>query len=58
MKYDVDADISETKDVAAEQPAVVERLLALAEQARRDLGDSLTGKVGAGVREPGRLAEE
>ncbi len=56
--YDVDADISEAKDVAAEQPTVVERLLALAEQARRDLGDSLTGKVGAGVREPGRLAEE
>ena len=56
--YDVDADIGEAKNVAAEQPAVVERLLALAEQARRDLGDSLTGRVGAGVREPGRLTEE
>ena len=43
--YDVDADIGETKNVAAEHPEVVERLLALAEQARGDLGDSLTGRV-------------
>jgi arylsulfatase len=56
--YDVDADISETKEIAAEHPAVVQRLLALAEQARGDLGDSLTAKTGAGVREPGRLTDE
>jgi arylsulfatase A len=55
--YDLDSDISETKNIAAEHPDVVKRLLALAEQARGDLGDSLTGKVGAGVREPGRLSD-
>jgi hypothetical protein len=34
----------------------VRRLEALAEKARADLGDSLTGRTGSGVREPGRVA--
>ncbi len=55
--YDVDADTSETTDLAMARPEVVARLQALAEQARGDLGDSLTSRVGSGVREPGRLAE-
>mgnify|MGYP000190442365 CR=1 FL=1 len=37
--YDLHADIGETTNVAAEQPQVVERLRALAEWAREDLGD-------------------
>ena len=52
--YDLVADISETTDVAPAHPDVVARLSALAEQAREDLGDSLTNRTGRGVREPGR----
>ncbi len=52
--YDLDVDVSEATDVAALHPDVVKRLLALAEQAREDLGDSLTQRVGSGVRDPGR----
>ncbi len=37
--YDLKMDISEMHDVADRHPDVVERLLALAEQARADLGD-------------------
>jgi arylsulfatase A-like enzyme len=54
--YDVVADVGETKDVAAAHPDVVRRLLDAAERAREDLGDSLTGRTGRGLREPGRAA--
>ena len=52
--YNVDTDLGEAHNVAAENREVVERLLALAEKFREDLGDSLTGRKGSGVREPGR----
>jgi arylsulfatase len=55
--YDLKNDVSETKNVAAANPEIVQRLLALAEQARADLGDALTNRKGSGVREPGRVAE-
>jgi arylsulfatase len=55
--YNVDDDISETTDVAAAHADVVDRLLGVAEQARAELGDSLTGRAGKGVRESGRLAD-
>lgn len=45
--FDLEADVGETTDVAADHPEVVERLLALADGVRADLGDSLTaGRVG------------
>lgn len=53
--YDLEADIGEAKDVASANPDVVKRLLALADKMRDDLGDSLTGRTGTGVRESGRL---
>jgi arylsulfatase len=53
--YDLKRDPSETTNVAEQQPEVVKRLLALAEEARADLGDALTKRNGAGVREPGRI---
>ncbi len=53
--YDLQKDIGEKTDVAGANPAVVQRLQALAEQARVELGDSLTQRKGSGVREPGRL---
>jgi arylsulfatase len=53
--YDLQEDVGETTNVAAEHPDIVERLTALAEQARDDLGDTLTERKGKHVREPGRL---
>ena len=49
--YDVRNDISETREVAAEHPDVVQRLLALAERARADLGD--INRAGANQRPAG-----
>ena len=53
--FNIEQDIGERHNVAAEHPQVVQRLLALAEKARDDLGDSLTGRQGHGRRQPGRL---
>lgn len=55
--YDLESDISEVKNLAGQHPDTVKRLEALAEQAREELGDSLTHRTGKGVREPGRIAE-
>jgi len=52
--YDLVSDPSESNDIAASHPAIMERLLALAEKARGDLGDALTQRKGTGNREPGR----
>lgn len=48
--YDLVADIGETIDVAADNPATVAEMMALIETARADLGDELLGIEGAGVR--------
>jgi N-acyl-D-amino-acid deacylase len=48
--FNLEEDVGETKNVAQRHPEVVEELLKLAEQARADLGDSLTRREGAGVR--------
>lgn len=53
--YDLDADISETTDVSAQHPDVVESLSALAERARGSLGDASTGRAGSDVRAIGRV---
>jgi arylsulfatase A-like enzyme len=53
--YDLDADIGESKNVAAEHGDVVKRLTELADQVRADLGDSNTGKKGAGCRPAGKV---
>jgi arylsulfatase A len=52
--YNLDEDVGETTDVASRHPDVVLRLLKLAEEARIDLGDSLTKRQGSGVRSCGR----
>jgi arylsulfatase A-like enzyme len=54
--YDLKADIGESKNVAKDHPAVVERLQRLAESARAELGDTLTGRKGSGIRPAGTLA--
>jgi arylsulfatase A-like enzyme len=48
---DLDADIGEAKNLAQAHPEVVERLTALAEQAREELGD--IGRKGTGQRPAG-----
>jgi arylsulfatase A-like enzyme len=53
--YNVRHDVSETREVSAEHPEVVRRLLSLAEAARRELGDE--NRPGAGQRPAGRLED-
>jgi len=53
--YDLDADPGQARNVADEHPDVFQTMLNYAEQARDELGDDLTGRSGAGRREPGRL---
>ena len=53
--YNITRDPGEAKDVAAENPEIVRQHLDLAENARKDLGDSLTMRTGTGIREPGRI---
>src|SRR5438552_4178228 len=55
--YDLENDISEATDVAAQHADLVKRLEAVAERAREELGDALTKRTGKGVREPGRVVE-
>ncbi len=55
--YDLVADPDETTDVATTHPDVIARLTALADRARADLGDALTGAEGSGRREPGRVTD-
>jgi arylsulfatase A-like enzyme len=52
--YNLDADVGETHDVAAQHPEQVRRLTELAEHARRTLGDSLQKRQGEQVRPAGR----
>ncbi|HUE69599.1 MAG TPA: sulfatase [Pirellulaceae bacterium] len=54
--YNLDTDVGETKDVAADHPQIVADLKRLAEQAREDLGDSHQMRPGKNRRPPGRLA--
>jgi arylsulfatase A len=51
--FNVRTDISEEREVSAENPKVVEALLALAEEARTDLGD--LNRSGMGQREAGHV---
>lgn len=54
--FDLEQDIGQTTNVAAEHPQVVERLQRLAERIRDDLGDSATDRKGTGVRSAGESA--
>jgi arylsulfatase A-like enzyme len=53
--FDLATDVGETTNVADRHPDVVARMRQLADRMRAELGDSATGRKGAGVREPGRL---
>jgi arylsulfatase len=53
--YDLEKDPGERKDVSADHPEVVEQLLAMAEEARKELGDLITDVEGEEVRPCGRI---
>ena len=53
--YELRRDPGERYDVQAQHPELVKRLEALADEARRDLGDDLTGSKGSNIRPAGRV---
>ena len=53
--YHLQRDPAERVNVIAEHPEVRDRLMALAEAARVELGDKRLQRIGTGVREPGRV---
>ena len=53
--YNLSKDISETKNVAAENPEVIEKIKLLADGMRDELGDALLEKTGKGNREIGKV---
>jgi arylsulfatase A-like enzyme len=53
--YHLGNDLGETTNLASQKPEVLERLLELAEQGRKELGDSLTKTQGSGVRPCGMI---
>jgi arylsulfatase A-like enzyme len=55
--YDLDSDIGEAHNVFDDHPDVVEELRAVAEEARRELGDALTEAEGTGRREVGLVED-
>ena len=55
LLFNLDSDIGERNNVAANHPDVVKRLEALAEHARKDLGDAATGRKGRNLRPVGTL---
>ena len=55
--FNLDSDVGETKNVAADHPDIVTRLQSAANEAREDLGDSLTKREGKNRRPAGRLPE-
>ncbi|HLU89292.1 MAG TPA: sulfatase [Cyclobacteriaceae bacterium] len=55
--YDLRRDPGERYDVSASNPEVVAALEKIADEARVDLGDDLTGHPGKNRREPGRISD-
>ncbi len=55
--YNLRRDPGERYDVSATYPQILEKLNAIAQEAREDLGDDLTGHPGKNRREPGRVEE-
>lgn len=53
--YDLKNDIGETTNLVEKHPEIVARLQAYAEQARQELGDTLTERKGSNIRKSGRF---
>jgi hypothetical protein len=55
--FDMEKDIGETTNLAAQHPDVMKKLMMFVERGRDDLGDALVGRVGKNLRAPGRLTD-
>jgi len=55
--FDLEADPGESHDVYAQHPDVVKRIEEFAEQAREDLGDSATKRIGKNVRPAAKVTD-
>jgi arylsulfatase len=53
--YHLGNDLGETTNLASQKPEVLKRLLELADQGRKELGDSLTKTQGSGIRPCGMI---
>ena len=53
--YDIHGDLGESHEASAEQPDIVAKLNAFADEMRRELGDTLTNTKATAAREPGRI---
>lgn len=56
--FDLQNDMGETANVAAEYPEIVAQLTAAADKIRGELGDKLTNTVGKSVRPPGKMTAD
>jgi len=56
--FDLQNDVGETTDVAAQHPEIVAALTAAAEQMRQSLGDQFQNRQGTDVRPPGRMTPD
>ena len=55
LLYNLEEDIGESEDVSEQFPEIVMRLELLADKAREDMGDAVTGQEGVNVRPIGQL---
>lgn len=53
--FDLEEDVGEATDVKDQHPEVVEKIKALADEMRKDLGDAATKQPGPGARSPGKI---
>ncbi|RNL83260.1 arylsulfatase [Sinomicrobium pectinilyticum] len=53
--YDLATDSAETRNIAAKHPEIVNKIVALANAKRQELGDNLLGIEGSGNRVPGKV---
>ena len=56
--YDLDNDIGESNNIAAQFPKIIEELKIIGDSAREELGDRIQNKKGNAVRKPGRRQQE
>jgi arylsulfatase A len=56
--YDLDNDVSETTNVLADHPEVVNELQAAADKMRSELGDKLTNQAGTEIRPAGKMSDD
>lgn len=56
--YDLSTDISETMNVASENPEIIEKMKSLGDSIRAELGDKLSNMEGTGTRAIGKIAPE